>query len=166
MRRLVVGLVFTALAMLALPAAAGVRDSDGDRMPDRWERRNGTLVNVRDPFRDPDKDELRNRGEFQQGTDPRDGDSDDDGLEDGEEVRLDTDPTDPDSDGDGIEDGQDTDPSGLLEGGATNDSAPQAGDGETDADESSGDAAGGGDSGGGDAGSDAGSDADGGVAMS
>jgi hypothetical protein len=145
MRRLVVGLVFTALAILALPAAAGVHDSDGDRMPDKWERRNGTLVNVRDPFRDPDKDELRNRGEFQQGTDPRDGDTDDDGLQDGEEVKLNTDPSDPDTDGDGIEDGNDSDNSGPQGGTApTSDSAPQAGDGETggNTDEGSGDDAG------------------------
>src|SRR4249919_1557961 len=76
-----------ALAVLALPsmAAAKHRDRNHDRIPDRWEKRHHLSLAVNQAGRDQDGDQLRNRGEFLAGDDPRDRDSDDDGVMDGEE---------------------------------------------------------------------------------
>ncbi|HEX7058780.1 MAG TPA: hypothetical protein VF176_02915 [Solirubrobacterales bacterium] len=76
-----------ALALLALPAAAGakVKDRNHDRIPDRWERRHHLSLNVKQTHRDQDRDHLRNRAEFLADNDPHDADSDDDGVADGEE---------------------------------------------------------------------------------
>lgn len=80
-------LVALGLLALALPGAAGAkaRDRNHDRIPDRWEKRHHLSTKVNQARRDQDRDHLRNRGELEAGTNPRDRDSDDDGLEDGEE---------------------------------------------------------------------------------
>ncbi len=74
-----------ALALLALPGAASARDRNHDRIPDRWEKRHGLSLQVKQSGRDQDRDRLRNRAEFLAGDNPRDRDSDDDGVIDGEE---------------------------------------------------------------------------------
>ena len=91
------GLALTALALLvsafaSLPAAGEARgnqrtagDRNGDRIPDRWERRHRLSLRVNQARRDQDHDGLRNREEFLSGTSPRDRDSDDDGIRDGHE---------------------------------------------------------------------------------
>lgn len=75
------------LAALALPGAAAAKhgDRNGDRIPDRWEKRHHLSLNVSQAGRDQDGDHLRNRGEFLAGDNPRDRDSDDDGVMDGDE---------------------------------------------------------------------------------
>jgi hypothetical protein len=82
-------LLFVALGLLALalPGAAGAkaRDRNHDRIPDRWEKRHHLSTKANQARRDQDRDHLRNRGEFEAGTNPRDRDSDDDGIPDGEE---------------------------------------------------------------------------------
>jgi hypothetical protein len=74
-----------ALALLAMPGIAAAKDSNHDRIPDRWEKRHHLSLNVNQAGRDQDGDHLRNRGEFQAGDNPRDDDSDNDGVMDGEE---------------------------------------------------------------------------------
>ena len=76
-------LAFALFAVLAGPAAA--HDRNGDRIPDRWEKRHHLSLKVKQGKRDQDGDGLRNRAEFRAGLDPRDDDSDDDGTEDGDE---------------------------------------------------------------------------------
>ena len=81
-------LLLTALAALlvaASPAAARARDTDKDKMPDRWEKRHGLKVKKKDARRDRDRDGLINVAEYRAKMDPRDPDSDDDGESDGEE---------------------------------------------------------------------------------
>lgn len=75
-------------------------DSDGDGMPDGYEKEHGldpldaTGDNGADG--DPDGDGLRNLDEYTLGTDPQNPDTDGDGYQDGEEVHdLGTDPLDP-----------------------------------------------------------------------
>ena len=89
--------------MLALPAAAQARDSDGDGLRDAFEKRHGLTSHlladsdgdgVIDAAEDHDGDDLGGRGEQRFKTDPGDRDSDDDGIPDGRE----------DSDGDGTPD--------------------------------------------------------------
>lgn len=78
-------------------------DSDGDRVPDEQELKDGT-----DPHNaDTDGDGLDDGREKRKGSDPRDTDSDDDGLKDGDEGPNGTSPTDPDTDGDGVGDAED-----------------------------------------------------------
>jgi hypothetical protein len=74
-----------ALALLALPSVAAAKDRNNDRIPDRWEKRHGLSLKVKQTVRDQDRDQLRNRAEFLAGDDPRDRDSDDDGVMDGDE---------------------------------------------------------------------------------
>jgi hypothetical protein len=110
--------------------SAAVWDSDGDGLPDGWERLHG-LSTTDDgstdedngPLGDPDEDGLTNAQEFARGTNPNvPDDSDGDGILDGFELDGSTnpftdgvqgsppgDPTDPnraDSDNDGIDDGE------------------------------------------------------------
>ena len=81
-----VGAIVAAMILIAaLPATAGARDHNKDRIPDRWERQHGLSLKVNQARRDQDRDALRNRAEFQSRMDPHDPDSDDDGVDDGEE---------------------------------------------------------------------------------
>ena len=83
--KLLVGAV-AAFAVLALPAGAMARDRDHDKMNDRWEARHGLNIHRNDAAGDPDKDGLKNLGEFRARTNPRDADTDNDGIEDGNET--------------------------------------------------------------------------------
>ncbi len=106
-----------------------VADTDGDGLPDKWEKFYGTDPNRNDADEDPDGDGLTNAQEHRMGTNPRsadtngdgirDGDSsadsDGDGLSDGFERRAGTDPSSPDSGGRGGSDAQeDPDGDGLV----------------------------------------------------
>ncbi|MEM7393339.1 MAG: sialate O-acetylesterase, partial [Verrucomicrobiota bacterium] len=87
-----------------------VVDSDGDGFPDDYEIEHSGTATGLNPGDDLDSDGLNNLEEFNNYTDPNDGDSDDDGLNDGPEVngtagaRPATDPLDADSDNDGLSD--------------------------------------------------------------
>jgi hypothetical protein len=96
MRRLT---LFIFLALLAIPATAGAKDRNHNGMPDRWEHRH----HVHMAKGDPDRDGVRNLGEFHNGTNPRDADSDNDGVEDGDD----------DANHDGIDDQDEQ--SGVIE---------------------------------------------------
>ena len=72
------------------------RDSDGDQLPDGLEIRMCGTIACADPLGDNDGDQLINRDEVVQFTDPLDFDTDGDGLGDGEEVLRGTDPLVPD----------------------------------------------------------------------
>ena len=80
-----IGLLLAAiLALLAVsaPGMAQAKDSNRDRIPDRWEKSHSLTLKKDQRKLDQDKDGLRNRGEFLSNTDPRDKDSDDDGITD------------------------------------------------------------------------------------
>lgn len=99
----------TAGLFTLVPAHAGPGDSDGDGIPNRWERSHGLNPNrAADALTDLDKDGLRNLGEFRHGGTLRDEDTDDDGHDDGDEVRdgrTSTDIDEADTDEDGTLDG-------------------------------------------------------------
>lgn len=80
-----IALALGAIAIFVLPGLASARDGNGDRIPDRWEKRHHLSLGVDQTKRDQDRDHLRNLAEFRAGDDPRDRDSDDDGVMDGEE---------------------------------------------------------------------------------
>jgi hypothetical protein len=61
-------------------------DSDGDGLPDRWERNHELDPHRADAERDPDGDKLSNGLEYSFRGDPHDPDTDGDGLRDGPEV--------------------------------------------------------------------------------
>jgi hypothetical protein len=69
----------------ASTAAASTRDRNRDRIPDKWEKRNGLSLRVEQTRRDQDRDGLDNLGEFRANTNPRDRDTDNDGIRDGKE---------------------------------------------------------------------------------
>jgi hypothetical protein len=86
----------------------GIRDTDGDGLPDFYEKRYPDFLdhtNPADAALDHDNDGRTNLQEFQDGTRPDLADTDGDGLNDGQEVTAGTNPLDPDSDGDGLMDG-------------------------------------------------------------
>ena len=68
------------------PAVARLADTDGDGMPNRWERRHDLNPNKANAAGDPDRDRLSNLDEYLLGGHPRDRDTDNDGLWDGGEV--------------------------------------------------------------------------------
>jgi hypothetical protein len=84
-RRLVLAFALVGALFMATAAQASARDRNNDRIPDRWEKRHGLSLKVKQTRRDQDRDGLRDRAEFRAHMDPRDDDSDDDGTEDGDE---------------------------------------------------------------------------------
>jgi hypothetical protein len=112
------------LALLVLPATASAKrhhaskDRNHDGVPDKWAKRHHLGKGKGMAKADPDKDGLKNRGEWRSRTDPNDADSDGDGLGDadedrdgdsvdnGNELREHTNPCRGDSDGDGKRDGK------------------------------------------------------------
>ena len=86
--RLVILLSALALGLTSLmpPAAARLADTDGDGMPNRWERRHDLNPNKANAAGDPDRDRLSNLDEYLLGGHPRMRDSDGDGLWDGGEI--------------------------------------------------------------------------------
>jgi hypothetical protein len=74
-----------ALMAVSVPSAAVAKDSNRDRIPDRWEKQHRLSLKVDQRLKDQDRDGLRNRGEWLSQTNPRDRDSDDDGVIDGRE---------------------------------------------------------------------------------
>ena len=57
--------------VLVAPAQATGRDTDGDGMPDRWEKANGLDWRKANAKGDPDRDGMSNIKEFRLGLDPR-----------------------------------------------------------------------------------------------
>ena len=94
------------LMLLVLPVATATAHSrDGDRLPDRWERRYGLSTSKPSGKFDPDGDKLSNRREYLLRTNPRRRDTDGDGLGDrGEIQRHRTNPRRRDTDRDGFSD--------------------------------------------------------------
>jgi hypothetical protein len=84
-RRLTLLLALLGSLLFAANASAHGRDSNRDRIPDRWEKQHGLSLKVKQTSRDQDKDGFRNRAEWRAKTDPRDADSDDDGTDDADE---------------------------------------------------------------------------------
>jgi hypothetical protein len=82
-KRLIV--VLALLGSLLFAASASAHDANRDRIPDRWEKRHGLSLEVKQTARDQDRDGFKNRAEWRAKTDPRDADSDDDGVDDAEE---------------------------------------------------------------------------------
>jgi hypothetical protein len=71
--------------LFATSAQATGRDANNDRIPDRWEKRHGLSLKVKQHKRDQDSDGFRNRAEWRAKTDPRDADTDGDGIKDSDE---------------------------------------------------------------------------------
>jgi hypothetical protein len=81
---LLVGIaVVLAASLFALPALASSRDSNGDRIADRWEKKYDLSLAKNQAPRDQDKDGVKNLAEYRAGTDPREADTDNDGTTDG-----------------------------------------------------------------------------------
>lgn len=114
-------------ALLALPGAAMAksRDRNHDRIPDKWEKHYKLSTHRNVANGDPDKDGLKNLGEFRSHTNPRKADTNGDGVRDGQadtdndgvsnsdEMSDQTNPSDSDTDNDGVNDGQEK--SGTIE---------------------------------------------------
>ena len=83
-----------ALAATMAPATASAKDTNHDRIPDRWERAYHLSLKVDQSKRDQDHDGLKNRGEWRDHTSPRDADTDADGVKDAQDTR----PTEPAAD--------------------------------------------------------------------
>ena len=105
------------LALGVTAAHAGGSDSDGDGMPNRWERHHGLHPGVANARGDRDGDGLSNIAEFRLGASPRNEDTDGDGHDDADEVRDgfgSTQLRDADTDDDDVLDGdEDADRDGL-----------------------------------------------------
>jgi hypothetical protein len=74
-------------SLFAIPALASSRDSNGDRIPDRWDVKYDLSLKKNQASRDQDRDGVKNLAEYREGTNPREADTDSDGTTDG------TDPT-------------------------------------------------------------------------
>ena len=87
-------------------------DTDGDGIPNKWERDFGLdPSNGDDADSDADSDGLSNIEEYLNNTNPHSSDTDNDGLSDFDEIEIfGTKPDDPDTDGDGHNDGTDAFP--------------------------------------------------------
>ncbi len=85
MKRLILVVALLGSLLFAAGASANGRDANRDRIPDRWEKRHGLSLKVKQTFRDQDKDGFKNRAEWRAKTDPKDPDSDDDGVKDDDE---------------------------------------------------------------------------------
>src|SRR4051812_10893801 len=114
----------TVLVLLVLPASASAKrhhaskDRNHDGIPDKWAKRHHLGKGHGMAKADPDKDGLKNRGEWRSRTNPRKADTDGDGVGDanedrdsddvdnGNELREHTNPCRGDSDGDGKRDGK------------------------------------------------------------
>lgn len=80
-------------------------DTDGDGIPDFWEKRYANSSSGLNPGDDNDNDGLNNYDEYQAGSNPLEPDSDEDGLGDSQEVRqYYTDPVMEDTDQGGVSD--------------------------------------------------------------
>ena len=86
-----------AASLFALPALASSRDGNGDRIPDRWEKKYDLSLAKNQAPRDQDGDGVKNLAEYKDGTSPREADTDADGTTDG----TDPHPCDHDHTGDG-----------------------------------------------------------------
>jgi N-acetylmuramoyl-L-alanine amidase len=85
----------TDLQEVALGTDPGMADTDGDLIPDGWERDHGLdPLNPSDAAEDPDGDGLTNLDEYRYNTDPHKADTDGDGVNDGTEVNHGGDPAD------------------------------------------------------------------------
>jgi hypothetical protein len=82
---LAMAVALTAVAAMPSAAAAKARDRNHDRIPDRWEKRHNLSTKVNQARRDQDHDGLRNRAEFEAGTNPHNPDTNGNGIPDGEE---------------------------------------------------------------------------------
>jgi len=71
-----------AASLFAIPALAASRDSNGDRIPDRWEAKYHLSLNKNQAPRDQDQDGVKNLAEYKDGTNPRSADTDSDGTTD------------------------------------------------------------------------------------
>jgi hypothetical protein len=69
-------------SLFALPALASSRDGNGDRIPDRWEKKFDLSLAKNQAPRDQDKDGVKNIAEYKDGTSPREADTDGDGTTD------------------------------------------------------------------------------------
>ena len=69
-------------SLFAIPALASSRDSNGDRIPDRWEAKYHLSLAKDQAPRDQDKDGVKNFAEYKEGTNPRQADTDGDGTTD------------------------------------------------------------------------------------
>ena len=78
-------LLLAVVGSLLFAATASARDANSDRIPDRWEKRHGLSLKVKQTHRDQDDDGFKNRAEWRAKTDPHDADSDDDGVPDVDE---------------------------------------------------------------------------------
>jgi hypothetical protein len=94
----VIAAICAGLSALVLAPSAQAADRNHDGINDRWERSHGLSLKVNQANRDQDGDGVKNRCEFQAGTDPLDVDSDNDSTRDGHE----------DADKDGVDNGNES----------------------------------------------------------
>lgn len=105
-RLLIASALAVPLALGAFVSPALAADTDGDGMPNLWEKNNGLKPLVKDHKLDPDADGLTNIQEYNKGTKPQVADTDGDRLTDGDEVNVHkTKPKKKDTDGDTLGDG-------------------------------------------------------------
>jgi hypothetical protein len=78
--------VLVAAAAVAVPGMAGARDHNGDKIPDKWEKRFHLSTKVDQSGRDQDNDGVDNLCEFRSHDNPRDADSNNDGEMDSQEA--------------------------------------------------------------------------------